>query len=318
MKIEQTPGIFTDSKSDKGYTTYEAFFTVGSFLMLPELYRDRNFRQFTEAWVRFGLAIDDVWDFGINRKVLSGNQIDYHQFPETVSDSCLTALQRSKTSMLTALEKLPKNLFAGKFAHENIRRFEEGLMLNEALALSIQFDKSIWTPSLVEAYRENDALIWAAMYSASRPRSRLTLPDSTLEAHSYGNDPKIGLSRLRDQYTLTLMQSGAEGNDALSLASHLLYVQYCMDKDDSLINFSYKTPAFSLFVHNDETVANRFRERALALNRGLFSPTMYFAKLFPFVYSFFSNTEHWRESIPGWTDVIKKVNKEIFETERTT
>jgi len=79
---------------------------------------------------------------------------------------------------------------------ENIKRFENLIMLTEALSLAVNYRPENWPPALREVYRFTDALIWAGMYQAFKPDSKLVLPDLTSFLPLYTENPQIGLSRL--------------------------------------------------------------------------------------------------------------------------
>lgn len=289
-------------KMERNNTTgYEAFFLAGSFLMAPELLVNNKSRQLTKATVRMGLALDDVWDFGINRGKLAGQGF---LEPRVVCDHAdQTIYQQFVTSKLELRRSLDSLPYSPNNRRKllNMERFEQGIMLVEGLALAIPYDDAHWTMQLVDQYRCTGALVWGAMYVALRPKATLVLPNPTIYKDMYTSDYTIGLSRLYTDYFTHLLKTGTEGYLAISLALQMLYVQIEMDTQDKSINKSYHSPAFAIFSENDFDL-HRIKADYLEQSEQYsptFSITRTIARLFPYVYGFLSSNNTWR-NIDGW------------------
>jgi len=293
---------------------YDSFFLAGSFLMVPELMFDVKSRQLTEAAVRMGLALDDVWDFGLKREYLANNgfiepdDLNVHA-DHTIYQHFITM----KLQLRMHLNSLP-NSPTDRRAILNMERFEQNVMLVEGLALAIPYNENYWTGQLFEQYRCVDALVWGAMYVALKPKASLVLPDQTIFKNLYISDPVIGMSRLYTDYYTGLLKSGKEGHLAISLALQMLYVQIQMDLHDKGINRSYHSPGFTVFPDN-----NNLDQKKLACleNSRCFSPklsiTRTLARLFPLVYGCISHSSSWRR-IKGWGNVYSNLRSHFPPT----
>lgn len=271
--------------------------------MVPELMFDTESRQLTEAAVRMGLALDDLWDFGLNREYLVNHGLIE---PDDLSDYADRTIYQhfitTKLQLRKHLDSLP-NSPTNRRKILNMERFEQNVMLVEGLALAIPYNETYWTGQLVEQYRCLGSLVWGAMYVALKPKTSLVLPDQDNFKNLYTTDPAIGMSRLYTDYYTDLLKSGKEGHLAVSLALQMLNVQIQMDLHDEGINRSYHSPGFAVFSDDNDLGQKKM---ACLENSRCFSPkfsiTRTLARFFPLVHGCVSHTISWRD-IEGWGNV---------------
>ena len=276
--------------------------------MVHELALSEKRRRLTVAWIKMGLRLDDLWDFGIDRKNYSGKFLPPEELLKIANPELKQRYEKAKNALLKESEraKIPRPP-GGISLQENIKRFESLIMLTEALALAVNYCPENWPPALREVYRFTDGLIWAGMYQALKPSSRLALPDLTFSIPLYTENPQIGLSRLFHHLAEHFLDQGKEGKEVLSLAYQMAFVQVKMDKADGKINNRYFSPAFLMFPKENSSEFQQWlkgRERFFLKMCDSFrqNPSLTFnlAPLFPIIYFAISSLKIWRTDVKGW------------------
>lgn len=279
---------------------YENFFIAGSFVLSPVLLRNKTSRQLTVAVVRMGLALDDCWDFGMPREQLSGCFVDNEEFRVRVDREMLDAYNHKKDQLFETTNSI-QNPQQRRLIRVNLQRFEQGVMGVEGLAMAAPYRQEYWTPAMVDIYRSTDAIVWGAMFSALKPKSKLMLPNLSDVVDSCEEDPAAGLSRLHINYSTHLLLEGQEGRAALSLASQMMYVQIAMDRRDHKINDAYRSPAFGIFDEGESWLQRRglwHLDKSRQIH-GIPSLSRSIATLFPPIYKKLTSFQDWRD-IEGW------------------
>lgn len=280
------------------YSQYDIFFIAGSFLMVPELTKRFTL---TTSFVNLGLRLDDCWDFGIDRRKNHGKFIDPSNFGLSVNPQFYNRYQKARDQLRKVLDFFPKNL------KTTFERFEQGIMITEALALAIGDHKNC-PIELLEIYRVTDAMVWGAMYMALKPNSSLVLPDLKPFIEDWGQNPTIGLSDLYHHYARHLLLSGPEGLEALSLTYQMMCVQRTMDKIDQPINNSLSSPSIAR-VNKERT---KYYLELSDSYRQFFSITRHVAWAFPAIYRLLTSFRQWRNDVEGWTPPKKTSSSVTF------
>lgn len=290
---------------------YDLFFIAGTYVLVPELLHP-SVRSITSSAVRMGLALDDCWDFGINRHVYSGQFVSPLRLPQIIDPYLGNVFEEAKAKTLQKINNSKDSEFREKQT-VNLDRFEAGIMRVEALGLAIPFKASQWSEDLIDKYRATGTLVWGALFAGLRPKSQLLLPEIPAEPLSGTHNPADSLVDFHSSYYRELLSSGSGGKEAIALANEMMFVQIQMDWFDQHINRAYGSPAFSVFPERFENQIQRgkdYLQSAQVLSSRRITPSRILAGLFPLMYRLCADSMDWRD-IRGWKNIRQPTTPQV-------